>query len=151
MKLLSAAFEHFDPIPVRYTGEGEDISPPLNWQNVPTGTQSFALICEDPDAPNGTWDHWILYNIPPTMTSFDEGLKELPQEIQSCHNSWGKPGYGGPNPPSGTHRYFFILYALDSMLELPDGATKADLINAIKGHILTEATIIGTYQLKHGR
>lgn len=92
MKLISAAFEHFDSIPIKYTGEGEDISPPLTWQDIPEGTRSFALICEDPDAPHGTWDHWILYNIPPSMKDLAEDLKELPEGIQSCLNSWKKNG-----------------------------------------------------------
>ncbi len=151
MKLISAAFEHFDSIPIKYTGEGEDISPPLTWQDIPEGTRSFALICEDPDAPHGTWDHWILYNIPPSMKDLAEDLKELPEGIQSCLNSWKKTGYGGPHPPSGIHRYFFTLYALDTLFDLPDGAIKANLINGMRGHILAEATIMGTYQLKHGR
>jgi Raf kinase inhibitor-like YbhB/YbcL family protein len=150
MKLLSSAFGNFDSIPVKHTGEGEDISPPLRWQGVPDGTRSLALICEDPDAPHGTWDHWVLYNIPPSISVLAEGLKQLPHGIQSCRNSWGKTGYGGPNPPSGNHRYFFTLYALDTVLQLPEGATKANLINAMRGHTLAEAGLVGTYQRRHG-
>jgi len=95
MRLISSAFGNYDQIPVKYTGEGEDVSPPLRWQDVPTGTRSFALICEDPDAPHATWDHWIIYNIPSSMRVLAEGLREeLPQGSQSCLNSWGNLGYG---------------------------------------------------------
>lgn len=150
MKLMSSAFGNFDQIPVQYTGEGEDVSPPLRWQDVPEGTRSLVLICEDPDAPHATWDHWILYNIPPSLSVLAEGLKEeLPQEVQSCLNSWGKIGYGGPNPPSGNHRYFFILYALDTVLHLSEGATKANLLNVMHGHTLAEATLVGCYERRH--
>ncbi len=151
MILLSSAFENFDPIPVQYTGEGEDTSPPLRWQDVPEGTHSLALVCDDPDAPHHTWDHWILYNIPPTIGVLAEGLKALPHGIQSCLNSWGKTGYGGPNPPSGKHRYFFTLYALDTVLQLPEDATKADLLQALQNHILAEASLVGVYERKHSK
>lgn len=149
MKLLSTAFSNFDQIPVKYTAEGEDISPPLRWQDAPRGTKSFALICDDPDAPNATWDHWILYNIPPKMTVLAEGLERLPDGVHSCLNSWGNKGYGGPNPPSGNHRYFFRVYALDTILQLPEGSRKANLLHAMNGHILAEASLVGCYQLKH--
>jgi len=151
MLILSSAFSNFDTIPIKYTGEGDDISPPLRWQDVPRDTRSLALICEDPDAPHGTWDHWVIYNIPPSISVLSEGLKELPHGIRTCLNSWNNPGYGGPNPPSGTHRYFFILYALDTVLQLPEGSTKANLLNAMRGHILQEASLVGTYALKHPR
>lgn len=150
MRLISSAFGNYDQIPVKYTGEGDDVSPPLRWQDVPTGVRSFALICEDPDAPHATWDHWIIYNIPSSMSVLAEGLREeLPQGAQSCLNSWGKPGYGGPNPPSGNHRYFFTLYALDTVLLLPEGATKANLLNIMRGHTLAEATLVGCYERQH--
>lgn len=149
MKLLSSVFGNFDTIPVKYTGEGEDISPPLRWQDVPEDTRSLALICEDPDAPHGIWDHWALYNIPSTISVLAEGMKQLPHGIKSCRNSWNKLGYGGPNPPSGQHRYFFILYALDTVLQLSEEATKADLLAAMRGHILREARLVGVYQRKH--
>ncbi|MBY0292731.1 MAG: YbhB/YbcL family Raf kinase inhibitor-like protein [Alphaproteobacteria bacterium] len=148
MMLLSTAFENFESIPVKYTGEGEDLSPPLRWQDIPKGTRSLALICEDPDAPHGTWDHWLIYNIPPSIGVLAEGLKELPQGIQSFQNSWGKTGYGGPNPPSGQHRYFFTLYALDTVLQFSEGATKASLLKEIQAHTLEEATLVGVYQRK---
>jgi Raf kinase inhibitor-like YbhB/YbcL family protein len=148
MKLLSTAFNNFDTIPVKYTAEGEDICPPLRWQDIPEGTRSFALVCEDPDAPGATWDHLVLYNIPPTMKVLPEGFNQLTQGIQSCLNSWGKKGYGGPNPPSGTHRYFFIVYALDTVLQLPDGARKVNLLKEMQGHVLAEASVVGVYQLQ---
>ncbi len=151
MKLNSTAFSNFETIPSKYTAEGEDISPPIMWQSIPEGTRSLALICEDPDAPHGTWDHWILYNIPPDMSVFAEGMKALPRGIHSCLNSWGNLGYGGPNPPSGNHRYFFILYALDTVFQLPPDANKTSLLKAMNGHILEEATLVGRYQLKNPR
>lgn len=148
MKLFSSAFGNFEIIPIQYTGEGDDISPPLRWQDAPIGTRSLALICEDPDAPRGTWDHWLLYNIPPSIHVLPEGMKTLPHDIRSCPNSWGKTGYGGPNPPSGKHRYFFTLYALDTVLQLPENATKAHLLNAMQSHTLAEAIIVGCYAKK---
>lgn len=148
MKLLSSAFGNFEDIPLKYTGDGEDLSPPLRWQAIPEGTRSLALICEDPDAPHGTWDHWILYNIPPNISVLAEGLEKLPHGIQSCLNSWGNLGYGGPKPPSGKHRYFFTLYALDTVLQLPQRANKIDLIKAMRSHTLGEVTLVGCYQSK---
>jgi len=150
MKLISSAFENFDDIPIKYTAEGDDVSPPLRWQDAPSGTRSFALICDDPDAPHGTWDHWLLYNIPSSIGTLTEGLKDdFPHDIRSCLNSWGNKDYGGPNPPSGIHRYFFTLYALDTVLQLPDTAKKANLLNAMNDHILAEASLVGRYQLKN--
>lgn len=148
MKILSSAFGNFEPIPSQYTAEGDDISPPLRWQDVPDGTHSLALICDDPDAPHGTWDHWIIYNIPPSVNVLAEGIKQLPSDVQSCDNSWGVKGYGGPNPPSGTHRYFFKLYALDTVLQFAEDVTKADLLKAMNRHILAEATLVGVYERK---
>lgn len=151
MKLFSSAFSNFEAIPTLYTGEGEDRSPPLRWQDVPEGTRSLTLICEDPDAPHGTWDHWILYNIPPTMSVLAEGIKQsqLPPDIQICPNTAGTKEYIGPNPPSGTHRYFFKLYALDTVFQFPEGLTKIDLIQAMSGHILAEVSLVGVYERKH--
>ena len=151
MKILSSAFGSFDSIPSKYTTEGDNISPPLSWQDIPADTKSLALICEDPDAPMGTWDHWILYNIPPTVSELPEGLQTLQHGMQTNLNSWRKPGYGGPNPPSGSHRYFFILYALDTVLQLSSHSNKADLLKAIQGHILEETSLVGVYELKHPR
>jgi hypothetical protein len=149
MKILSSAFGNFEDIPTLYTGEGQDRSPPLQWQDIPHGTRSLALICDDPDAPHGTWDHWVIYNIPPTISVLAEGIKPLPQDIQSCLNSWGIKDYMGPNPPSGTHRYFFKLYALDTVLQLSEESTKIDLIKAMNSHTLAEATLVGHYALKN--
>lgn len=151
MKLLSSAFANFEDIPAKYTGDGENLSPPLRWQDVPEETRSLALICEDPDAPHGIWDHWVIYNIPPTISVLAEGIQELPHEIQSCLNTSGATEYVGPNPPSGMHRYFFKLYALDTTLQLREGATKRDLIQAMNSHIVADATLVGHYARKHGK
>lgn len=148
MKIFSSAFGNFEDIPTKYTGDGQDLSPPLGWQDVPNGTRSLALICDDPDAPHGTWDHWIIYNIPPSISVLAEGIKPLPPEIQSALNSWGKKDYGGPKPPSGKHRYFFKLYALDTVLQLSEDATKVDLIRSMNNHILAESTLVGYYAYK---
>jgi len=148
MKIFSSAFGNFEDIPTQYTGDGQDISPPLRWQDVPEGTRSLALICDDPDAPHGTWDHWVIYNIPPTISVLAEGLEPLPEDFRSCLNSWGKNEYGGPKPPSGTHRYFFKLYALDTVFQLPEDATKIDLMKVMNSHILAEATLVGHYAYK---
>ena len=148
-KLTSTAFAEGNPIPARYSCQGEDVSPPLAWQDAPTGTQSFALIMDDPDAPGGTWVHWIVYNLPAHVNALPEGVtaqKGLPQGALQGRNSWGRNDYGGPCPPSGTHRYFFKLYALDSMLNLPPGASKEDVLHAMEGHLLAEAQLMGTYR-----
>lgn len=146
MKLISSKFKHYESIPLNYTGEGEDISPPLSWEDVPKGVKSFALICEDPDAPHGTWDHWVLYNIPSSERRMEEGLTLFPAGTLRGKNSWGKLGYGGPYPPSGKHRYFFTLYALDAQLSLEEGASKSDLLKSMEGHILEDATLMGFYE-----
>lgn len=151
MKLLSTAFENQGPIPIRYTAEGDDLSPPLRWQDAPKETRSLALICEDPDAPRETYDHWLLYNIPPSISVLAEGLKQLPHGIQSLQNSADTTGYVGPNPPSGNHRYFFTLYALDTVLAIPEKGAKADLLKAMTSHILAQATLVGRYQREKGQ
>lgn len=150
MILLSSAFNPHEAIPIQYTGEGEDINPPLRWQDIPEGTRSLALICDDPDAPHKTWDHWIIYNIPPSITTLAEGLKNLPFEVRTGINSWGNTDYGGPMPPvgHGPHRYFFTLYALDTIIQLPNNATKEDLLREIKYHELAKATLVGIYERK---
>ncbi|MCS7184761.1 MAG: YbhB/YbcL family Raf kinase inhibitor-like protein [bacterium] len=148
MDLYSRAFENNGLIPKKYTCDGEDISPPLKWSNPPANTKSFALIADDPDAPIGTWVHWVIYNIPADKTELPEGLaKKYKLEdgtIQGI-NDFGKYGYGGPCPPSGTHRYFFKLYALDTILPEKQNLRKNDLLEMIKGHILAEAQLIGKY------
>lgn len=149
MLLLSTAFGNFDEIPSIYTAEGEDISPPLRWQDFPQETKTFALICDDPDAPNKTWDHWLLYNIPRHACVLAPGVKQLPSGTFCLKNSWGNFAYGGPNPPSGMHRYYFTVYALKTVLQLKEDATKDDLKDAMRHQILDEAVLIGTYELKN--
>jgi len=149
-ELTSPAFQEKGSIPMLYTGEGKDISPPLVWKNVPKNTQSLALICDDPDAPGGSWVHWILYNIPTTFDHLGEGEKNLTSDIQFGKNSWGNLAYGGPHPPHGTHHYHFTLYALDTPLKLKEGATKEELLKAIDGHILGNTTLVGLYHSQKG-
>lgn len=147
--VTSSAFENGDMIPSKFTCDDADVSPQLGWSNVPEGTQSFALICDDPDAPVGTWVHWVLYNIPADVQALSEKQpksKTLPNGAVQGKNDWGKLGYGGPCPPSGKHRYFFKIYALSGMLDLEVGATKAELLNAMEGHILAEGQLKGKYK-----
>lgn len=144
--LTSDAFNNNASIPLQYSGKGQDISPPLAWSTPPSGTHSYALICDDPDAPSGTWTHLVLYNISSTVNHIDEG--KLPKEATLGKNSWGKASYGGPNPPSGTHHYIFTLYALDAPLALPSGLTSDQLRQAMTGHVLDKATLIGTFKKK---
>lgn len=148
MELTSLAFAHEAPIPVKYSCDGENISPPLAWTDPPAGTQSFALINDDPDAPAGTWVHWVLYNIPAAARGLDEAItaqSTLGDGSLHGENSWGRNDYGGPCPPGGTHRYFFKLYALDGLLDLAAGADKEALLAAMEGHILAEAELMGTF------
>jgi Raf kinase inhibitor-like YbhB/YbcL family protein len=148
IKITSSAFGNGESIPVKYTCDGENISPPLKWSNVPQGTKSFAIINDDPDAPMGTWVHWVVYNIPANVTELSERIppsQKLSSGALQGKNSWGRIGYGGPCPPSGTHRYFFKIYALDKILDLAPGASKEEILKAIKGHILAEGQIYGKY------
>jgi len=148
MEITSEAFNDGGPIPLKYTCDGDDISPPLEWANIPEGTQTLALVCDDPDAPMGIWVHWVLYNIPPHLNRLPEHIppeKELENGICQGMSDFKKIGYGGPCPPSGTHRYFFKIYALDSKLDLPPGATKAHVTIAMEGHVLGQAHLMGTY------
>ena len=150
-ELTSSVFAQGEPIPVKYTCDGEDVSPPLEWGDPPQGTESFALVNDDPDAPVGTWDHWILYNLPPEARSLPEAVPsdaELPDGSQHGQNSWRRLGYGGPCPPSGTHRYFFTLYALDTSLDLASNANKKQLLQAMEGHVLAQAELMGVYSRK---
>jgi len=149
MQIQSSAFNEGDTIPTKHTCEGEDVSPQLSWSAPPEGTKSLALVCDDPDAPVGTWVHWVLYNLPGDTTSLPENIP--PDETLDnggVHGTtdFGRIGYGGPAPPSGTHRYYFKIYALDSMLDLAPGATKAQLEKAMKGHILAEGQLMGKYK-----
>ena len=141
MDVTSPAFAHNTMIPQKYTCQGKDINPPLTISNIPEGTVSLALIIDDPDAPIRTWDHWIIWNIQPTAKIQENSAPGIQGK-----NSWGRQDYGGPCPPSGTHRYFFKLYAIDSTIDLPAGSTKADLEVAMKDHILEQAELIGLYQ-----
>jgi Raf kinase inhibitor-like YbhB/YbcL family protein len=149
IQLTSPAFEEGGMIPQRFSCDGKDVSPQLDWSGVPDGTSSLALICDDPDAPVGTWDHWILFNIPAGTTSLPEGVpadETLENGARHGVNSWRRVGYGGPCPPGGTHRYFFKLYALDTKIDLTAGATKDDLLGAIEGHVLAEGQLMGRYK-----
>lgn len=150
LQLTSCAFRDGEKIPVKYTADGADVSPPLAWTDPPDKTATFALICDDPDAPRGTWVHWVLFNLPGATRNLNEHAPptgSLPNHALHGKNDFGKLGYGGPAPPRGKpHRYFFKLYALDTALPLPVGATKAQLLDAMQGHILAEAQLIGTYQ-----
>ncbi|MCE5275157.1 MAG: YbhB/YbcL family Raf kinase inhibitor-like protein [Syntrophaceae bacterium] len=148
-ELSSTAFKAGEPIPTRHTCRGEDVSPPLAWSGAPKATRSFALICDDPDAPLATWVHWVYYDIPASVYALPEaiGSAEKPSPGgTSGKNSFRKAGYGGPCPPFGTHRYFFRLYALDTFLGLKAGATKKELVKAMNGHILDQAELMGTYR-----
>lgn len=150
-ELTSDAFTNEQPIPAKYSCVAENISPALAWNEPPAGTQSFALIVDDPDAPMGTWVHWVLFNIPPDTRDLQENLpitgKNVdPRAIYVGKNSSGGTGYQGPCPPSGTHRYYFKLYALDTTLNLLPGATKAEVLKEMDGHILAQAELMGTFK-----
>ena len=153
LSLTSTAFSDGAAIPREYTCDGEDISPPLTWTGAPSDTQSFALIVDDPDAPDPaapkmTWVHWVLYNISPSTTSLPRAVSsaDLPPGTGEGLNDWKRTGYGGPCPPIGRHRYFHKLYALDVQLSDLDTPTKADLEEAMNGHILASAELVGTYE-----
>ena len=146
--LTSTAFKEGESIPRKYTCDGEDISPPLKWASAPAGVKTFALIVDDPDAPMGTWVHWVAFNIPPTGSALPEKVPpkdSLPDGTVQGKNDFRKIGYGGPCPPGGTHRYFFKLYALDTLLTLKSGSSKADLVKAMDGHIVAQAQLMGRY------
>lgn len=146
LTLHSSAFKEGETIPQEYTCEGEKKSPPLSWSNVPEGTKSFVLICDDPDAPHGTWDHWIVMNIPASVKTLETNLQVLPQGAFSGLNSWNKHGYGAPCPPQGQHRYIFHLYALDVILRPNQNMKKSDVHEAMKGHILEKTQLTGVYR-----
>ena len=151
LKITSPAFADGAAIPRKYTCQGEDLSPPLNFSGVPQGARSLVLIVDDPDAPDPkapkmTYVHWVLFDLPPDTTEIVEGMVALPPGTKSGLNDWKRTGYGGPCPPIGRHRYFFKLYALDARLEGLSAATKADVVAAMQGHVLAEAQLVGTYQ-----
>jgi len=149
MELKSTAFVQGGKIPGRYTCDGQNISPPLEWGAVPTGTESLAIICDDPDAPVGTWVHWIYYDIP-------AGVTQLPEQVRAVErpaiggrqgiNDFHKVGYGGPCPPGGIHRYYFKIFALNAMLNLSAGTSKSQLLKAMNEHILGQAELMGVYR-----
>jgi Raf kinase inhibitor-like YbhB/YbcL family protein len=141
MRLSSSAFGSGEAIPARHTCDGRDVSPPLAIDDIPPGTISLALIVDDPDAPVGTWDHWVLYDLP-VAASLPEGARDAGTDGR---NSWRRNGYGGPCPPFGEHRYFFRVYALDCRLGLHQGAGKKQVLEAMRGHVLAEAALMGRY------
>ena len=158
ISLDSPAFEHGQPIPKRYTADGEDLSPPLKWSDPPVGTKELALIVDDPDAPTSDpWVHWVIYKLPPTLRQLPEGL---PRQLTITtgpaagalqgHNSWSKPGWNGPSPPKGhgTHHYHFRIYALDKPLQISSDLSKKSVLAAMKGHVIGEGELIGTYERK---
>lgn len=145
MRIISQAFTDADNIPAKYTCDGQNVSPPLEFTSVPPDAKSLALVVDDPDAPAGVWDHWIVYNIPPNQTKIDEGA--APSGLIG-KNSSGNQAFDGPCPPKGSHRYFFKLYALDCLLDLPAGVNKADLMEAMQGHIIAQAELVGMYERK---
>jgi Raf kinase inhibitor-like YbhB/YbcL family protein len=152
IELASSAFSDMQPIPAKYTCDGQDISPPLKWRGIPEKTKSIVLIVDDPDAPKGTWVHWVLYDIPPGVDSLSEnqpGNDTLPSGAKQGITDFKRVGYGGPCPPGGTHRYFFKIYALDTMLNLSAGKTKKEIETAMKNHIITQGELVGTYTSKH--
>jgi hypothetical protein len=149
MKLSSPAVLEGALIPVQYTCAGDDFSPPLTWSDIPPGAKTLALIIDDPDAPVGTWMHWVVFNLPVSAAGLPQGIKDEKQLAgggTQGTNSWRRIGYGGPCPPSGTHRYFFKLYALDTTLSLGNNITAKDLQGAMKGHILAEAQFMGRFK-----
>jgi Raf kinase inhibitor-like YbhB/YbcL family protein len=150
--LTSSAFTDQGEIPVKYTCQGADLSPPLQWSGAPDGTKSFVLIIDDPDAPDPnapkmTWVHWVLFNLPADVSALPEGIgaDDLPASAISGQNDWKRSGYGGPCPPIGRHRYFHKLYAIDAALVLSETGTKSDVEAAMVGHVLAQATLMGTY------
>ncbi|TAL49111.1 YbhB/YbcL family Raf kinase inhibitor-like protein [Patescibacteria group bacterium] len=149
LKLTSPVFEENGTIPSKYTCDGEDINPPLEISGIPADAKSLALIMDDPDAPRGIWDHWVVFNIRPTTDDQQQKSYRILEGVEpegiAGNNSWPKKGYGGPCPPSGTHRYFFKLYALDVMLDLPAGSSKGEVESAMRGHILDQIELVGLY------
>lgn len=150
--ISSSVFEDQGNIPQKYTCQGEDVSPPLSWGAAPEGTESIALICDDPDAPMGTWVHWVLWNLPADTVSLEENIPKTASTTNGAEQGttdFGRVGYGGPCPPPGNaHRYFFKLYALDTKINLSSKATKRDLLSAMEGHVKEETALVGKYQRK---
>jgi Raf kinase inhibitor-like YbhB/YbcL family protein len=155
ISVTSAAFKEGESIPLKYTCDGDNISPPLRWSNIPEGTRSITIICDDPDAPMGTWVHWVLYDLPPDLAGLEEAhssMAVLPNGAKNGLNGAKQLGYAGPcPPPGGPHRYFFKIYALDVKLDLKAGADKSGLLKAMGGHVLAEGRLIGTYKRQRSR
>lgn len=151
IKVSSSVFEEGGMIPAKYTCDGDNVSPPLQWEGVPEGAKSVALICDDPDAPMGDWVHWVMFNIPADVNRLEENIvadEVLSNGAVQGTTDFGSVGYGGPCPPSGTHRYYFKIYALDTMLDLTSRAGKAKLLDAMEGHILDQGQLMGKYKRK---
>ncbi len=155
LSLSSTAFRDGETIPVRHTCDADDLSPPLAWTGVPVETRMFALICDDPDAPRGTWLHWLLWNLPADAIELKEGVPptpELKSGVRQGLNDGGKVGFAGPCPPPGKpHRYFFRLYALDTPLNIPPGTGRSEVETAMEGHVLARGTLMGTYARRTGQ
>ncbi|HPD19488.1 MAG TPA: YbhB/YbcL family Raf kinase inhibitor-like protein [Candidatus Goldiibacteriota bacterium] len=149
LTVTSPAFKHGKMIPGKYTCKGENVSPEINWTGAPKGTKSFVLICDDPDAPSGTWVHWVVYNIPADVTKLDENFPKIPalkNGIKQAKTSFGSHGYGGPCPPSGTHRYYFKIYAINKLLTLdPKKSTKKEVLKAMEGSITGYGELMGMF------
>jgi Raf kinase inhibitor-like YbhB/YbcL family protein len=143
MTITSTAIDGKGKVMPQYTCDGKDINPPLTFSEIPVESQSLALVMDDPDAPGGIFTHWLLYDMSPATLQITEN--HMPLTGKAGTNSFGKVGYGGPCPPSGTHRYFFTLYALNTVLDLPEGATKEALVQAMDGHVLAQCELVGTY------
>ncbi len=146
LELFSPAFKQGQNVPKQYTCDGKDISPPLFWKDAPANTKSFVLIMDDPDAPAGTWDHWILYNIPASTTLLAENNQNMPEGTLTGKNSWNRLTYNGPCPPDREHRYFFKLYAIDTTLPINNGMTKKEVESAINGHVVASSELMAKYQ-----
>jgi len=150
-RIYSPDFSEGSTIPIKFTCDGSDIAPSLLWENPPANSESYTLIVHDPDAPGGDWIHWVVYNIPASKRSLSETSSSevtYPDGMHQGRNSWHQTKYGGPCPPSGTHRYFFTLYALDSILDMEGGANYQEVMAAMQSHILAQATSMGTYSRK---
>ena len=148
LDIKSTAFGEGDSIPKQYTCDGADVSPQLSWSQPPEGTGSMVLICDDPDAPMGTWVHWVLYGLSPDTLEISENIPDDREVLGGAKhgvNDFHKYGYGGPCPPGGTHRYFFKLYAVNTVVDLDPGATKDEVLDAIKGHVLAQGQLMGRY------
>lgn len=149
MKMQSSSFKHGEMIPTKFTCDGVNISPQLSWSDAPGGVKTFSIVCDDPDAPSGTWVHWVIFNIPAHINELSEAIptiEQLPTGGVHGINDFGNPGYGGPCPPGGTHRYYFKIYALSEELNEKPGMTKAQLLKAMEGKIMAEGQLMGKYQ-----